>query len=286
MTSRPPEIASDGLITPVVGPWAEEKYELLRNYATMFATSMKEKWDSRVYIDLFSGPGKVLIRGTSRIVLASPLIALGIPVPFDCYIFCEKNAAFLAALRERVRTGYPSQAVRFLHGDANDLVGEILAAMPPYSRRQRILGFCFGDPYRLRDLHFSTIRDLAQRYMDFLILLPTGMDAGRNSQNYLKRGNSTIEGYVGTPDWREKWSEWKKSQGSHPRFDKFLTEFYWEQMKNLGYRYGERKDSVLVRSTDKRLPLYRLGFFSRHPLGEKFWREARKYGQPQGKLFD
>ena len=41
----------------------------------------------------------------------------------------------------------------------------------------------------------------------------------------------------------------------------------------------------LVRSTDKNLPLYHLAFFSRHPLGQKLWREAVKSSNPQRDLF-
>jgi hypothetical protein len=57
-------------------------------------------------------------------------------------------------------------------------------------------------------------------------------------------------------------------------------------MKKLGYHYGGVESSVLVRSTEKKLPLYRLGFFSRHRLGDKFWKEARKYSQDQRPLFE
>ena len=45
----------DNLYTPLVGQWSEEKYMLLANYAQVFATSMKDKWEDRVYVDLFAG---------------------------------------------------------------------------------------------------------------------------------------------------------------------------------------------------------------------------------------
>jgi len=79
-------LSDDGLIAPPVGPWGEKKYLLVRNYAQIFANSMKNKWDCRVYIDLFAGAGRSKIEGTSRIVLASPLLALGISDKFVCYL--------------------------------------------------------------------------------------------------------------------------------------------------------------------------------------------------------
>ena len=48
----------DGLITPNVGIWNEKKYKLVQYYAGIFATSMKNKWDCRTYIDLFAGAGR------------------------------------------------------------------------------------------------------------------------------------------------------------------------------------------------------------------------------------
>lgn len=63
----------DGLTTPEVGVWGERKYRLVGAYAQMFSASMKEKWDCRVYIDLFAGEGRSRFRGTNTIIPASPL---------------------------------------------------------------------------------------------------------------------------------------------------------------------------------------------------------------------
>jgi len=52
-------------------------------------------------------------------------------------------------------------------------------------------------------------------------------------------------------------------------------------MRKLGYIYSGIEETVLIRSTDKNLPLYRLAFFSRDKLGQKFWKEALKYSTNQ-----
>jgi hypothetical protein len=39
-------LPDDGLPTLEVGSWAEEKYNLLRHYASLFATSMKARWET------------------------------------------------------------------------------------------------------------------------------------------------------------------------------------------------------------------------------------------------
>jgi hypothetical protein len=44
---------------------------------------------------------------------------------------------------------------------------------------------------------FLTIEALAQRFMDFLVLIPSSMDANRNEQNYVQPRNKTLEKFVG-----------------------------------------------------------------------------------------
>lgn len=106
-------------MTPEVGEWGEEKYQLVRCYAQIFARSMKHDWESRVYIDLFAGAGRAILADSRRIVQSSPLLALGIDDPFDRYIFCEIDDDKLLALRKRVQKDYPSRNVRFVPGDSN-----------------------------------------------------------------------------------------------------------------------------------------------------------------------
>ncbi len=71
-----PAVPDDGLPAPEVGQWSLEKYRLVKIYATIFARSMKHKWQHRIYIDLFAGAGRSTIRDTGVTVESSPMIAL------------------------------------------------------------------------------------------------------------------------------------------------------------------------------------------------------------------
>jgi three-Cys-motif partner protein len=126
MAHELPTLLDDGLITEEIGDWGTDKYQLLRLYVQLFSASMRTKWDCRVYIDLFAGSGRARIKGTTRIVAASPLIALDIEPPFDQYIFCEKNKEKIDALQTRVCQDHPEAKAVFQPGDANELVGEVL----------------------------------------------------------------------------------------------------------------------------------------------------------------
>jgi len=129
-----PSLPDDGLLTPEVGAWGDRKYKLVSHFAGTFATAMKLKWDKRVYIDLFAGPGRVMLKGTDRIVAGSPLLALDVKDRFDKYIFCEQDLGRMEALKQRVRAAAPNADAAFISGDVNASVTDILKAMPCYGR--------------------------------------------------------------------------------------------------------------------------------------------------------
>jgi three-Cys-motif partner protein len=273
--------SSDGLAVAEVGAWAETKYALLAMYASMFATATKNRWRNRVYIDLFSGPGKALIRGTFRVVEASPLLALGVVDRFTHYVFCERDPDSLDALKKRVLAGWSDAAARFVAGDTNANVDIILSGMPTHSPGAGVISLCFADPWKLKNLKFTTVEALSARRVDFLVLIPTDMDANRNWKQYLRTADETVDEFLGTKTWRNRWEERRPKSQS---FGAFLAEEFCARMRGLGYEFGAIDHNVHVRSGGN-LPLYRLGFFSRHPLGEKLWRSALKYGVPQQDLF-
>lgn len=270
----------DGLVTPEVGAWGERKYRLVANYAQMFATSMKEKWDCRVYIDLFAGAGRARFRRTKTIIPASPLLALGIENPFDQYIFCEDDEEKLAALRTRVQRVNASASVAYISGDVNARVKKVLDAFPRARKGFRVLGFCFADPYMVRNLRFETLRRLSARYVDFLVLVPNYMDANRNLTRYLAENNAALDEFLGSKAWRQEWEKVQKRR----EFPRFLADFFGRQMKADGYLYKSLRETVQIRSDEKNLPLYLLMFFSRNELGYKFWKDSMKYSKDQREL--
>lgn len=238
---------------------------------------MKRKWH-RVYLDLYAGSGRARIEGTGRIVRTSPMRAMEIPDPFDQYVFCEKNPIRLEALRSRVEIEHQGMNVTFVAGDVNAQTGEILAKLPAPSRTRKVLAFCFADPFKLDDLKFDTIRHLSTRYMDFLILVPTDMDANRNMLRYSQTENKTLDAFFGDPDWR---IHWKKSELQGEPFWGFVLKQFASCMEALGYLDHAAEQAELIRSVEKNLPLYRLAFFSRHQLAARFWKEVKKYATPQ-----
>jgi three-Cys-motif partner protein len=272
------QLDNDRLPILEIGAWGEEKYRHVQLYASLFLKSMRTKWDALVYLDLFAGSGRSQIRGTRRIVNASPLLILGIPEAFDKYIFCEGDKNSAEALETRCRRDFSDRKVKVICGNANASVENIIAEMPRPGRNQKVLGFCFLDPFQMQNLYFSTIEMLSQRFMDFLVLIPSSMDANRNEQHYMHPRNKTLENFVGNPDWRTRWG---KEKASGKSFEHFVVEEFGRSMQTLSYIDPGLKEAIMIRSDDKNLPLYRLALYSKHKLGPKFWKETKKYSDPQ-----
>ncbi len=270
-------VSDDGLVCPKVGKWAEEKHGLVSFYAKLFSTGMKDKWDERVYIELYAGAGYSKIRDTSITIVGSPLQALTLEHPFDKYIFCEEQTDLLEALKARVKRIAPSADVSYVPGDCNEHVKEICSSIPLASREHTVLSLCFVDPCDI-GIKFETLSALSTRYVDFLVLLALHMDANRNYAHYIRPESVKVEELLGTKTWRDRWSV---AQSDAVPFPRFLAQEFANSMATLGYLPLPLYKMKEVRSDEKNLPLYHLALFSRSERAYKFWDEVLKYSTDQ-----
>jgi three-Cys-motif partner protein len=283
MTTTGIEWQDDGLPVIERGHWAEKKSRVVFNYMMMFSTGMKRKWRHRVYLDLYSGPGCVRLRSSSRIIMGSPLLALSVTDPFDRYVFCEQDiASFSALLKERTKNRFGHVDSRFIEGDCNSLIDRILEETSHGLRKEDILVFCFVDPSDI-GLHMSTLKHLARAFprIDFLVLLALFMDPNRNEQHYLNPSNRKVDNFLDDTAWREKWGGFKSRDLSFPRF---LSQQFCSAMYSEGYIQAAEGNTLEFRSDERNLPLYHLAFFSRHQRGYDFWKKGKTYAINQGSL--
>jgi three-Cys-motif partner protein len=241
----------DGLVVAEVGDWAEEKYLHVEYYAQMFAKAMKGKWDCRVYLELFSGPGRANLQGTASILDSAPLRALALDPGFDLYVYGELDGERLRALEARCHRAHPAARCAFIQGDVNATWPELLRSVQENARGGTYLTFCFVDPYACSDLAFSTLRGLADLYIDFLVLIPSFMDANRNCERYLEPGNEILDRFLGDRDWKHSWLSRAEPK---ERFGLFVADQFGARMQRLGFLYDGLADMKLIRSTDKNLP--------------------------------
>lgn len=270
-------VEDDGLICSEVGRWAEEKYRLLRLYDELFSTGMKNKWEQRVYIDLYAASGYARVRGTGTILKGSPILALTVPNQFDSYIFCEEQPSLLDALKARTERIAPSAKVTFVAGSCNDCVDQILAAIPKPSRSNKVLSLCLVDPFDF-GMKFATLQRLSAVFIDFVVLLAIGMDANRNYEHYVDGDSPKIDEALGNTEWRDRW---KASDLRRSNFRQFLAGEFSMSMQSLRFLGRSLSEMKLVRSDDKNLPLYYLALFSRDRTAYRFWDDVLKYGEDQ-----
>lgn len=276
-----PLLDDDGLMIDVVGTWAEDKYRLVSLYAAVFAKSMRPKWPTLVYLDLFAGAGRVKIKNTSRIYASSPIRVLDVEPHFDRFIFCEENSDRADALKHRCDRDYPNHDVHVLKGDVNEMMTEVLGKIPPHRPGHGTLSFCFVDPCKMSDLKFQTLAAFADLRMDFLVLIPSEMDAQRAVHRYLNPDNRVIEEFVGDAEWRERWAAEKKAG---TRFEQFIVEEFGRSMEGVNRIKPDLSNTYVMRNTVNRT-LYRLALYSRTELAGKFWRQTQKYANPNLELF-
>src|SRR3972149_881015 len=272
---------SDGLPVRCVGLWAKDKYFYLGRYFDIFTTSMRKVWRGELYyIDLFAGCGKCRVRETGEEIDGSALISLSIKYPFKIYLLFEVNPNAANALKERVKNSSYKDRVKIIPGDCNEKIDEIIAEIP-----QKSLSLAVVDPTGLH-IKFDTLQKLTKdRRIDLVITYPEGMDIKRNLSKYIKRPHSILDDYIGDKDWRILFPKNIKdiNQLTSAHIEKNLIDHYKKNLSKLSYKEIKSGDEILIKSSQKRLPLYYLLFASKHPLGYKFWKEISKIS-PTGQI--
>lgn len=258
------KLASDGLPLRCVGGWSKAKHYYLRRYIYAFTTGMRLKWRGQLYyIDLFTGPGKCRVRETEEEIDGSPLLALNSQFPFANYFFVELNREILNILSKRCKSHLLYERIRFIEGDCNEEIDEIMSEIP-----LRSLSLAFIDPTGLH-FKFSTIEKLATRKMDLIITFPDGMAINRNIKKFLEEESCPLDEVVGDRGWRQF------------KTGKEIIRYYRKKLQSLGYKEVKLGDEIPIKSIAKKLPLYCLLFASKHSLGYKLWKDIGKI-EPTG----
>ena len=259
------KLDSDGRIARCVGHWSEDKLFYMRRYASIFSTGMKNKWENRVYVDLFSGPGRSRVRPGGEFVDGSPLVAL--QLPFTHYFFCDLAADCTAALQARIsdRAEARGKSVEVFTGDSGTKVAEINAKIRALG--SNTLALAFVDPPALQ-ASLPLLRSLSTGInMDLLINCPIGMNMKRQYKHQLANDaqDSDLDAYYGGPSWR---SLPGVAQGTGVGAA-FLEHYKQKLRDELGYVYVG--DTETVKHHAKNTSLYVLILASRHRRGEEFW---------------
>jgi three-Cys-motif partner protein len=259
---------ADELIVDEVGAWASQKHARVQQYIEIASATRAKylpppSWHAGAsYIELFSGSGRSLIRGTTRIIDGSPLVAYRAAeasgVPFTAIHLNDADPARSAAVEERIRAlgGAP---VCYSH-PADVAVDQIVAALNP-----RGLHFAFLDPYNLEDLSFDIIRKLSKLKVDMLMHVSVH-DLQRNLDEYSRPGG-VLDTFA--PGWSTQVDS-KQSNSNSVRAA--LMEYWLSEIRKLG-KFPAKGVELIEGPRGQRL--YWLVFVSGHGLARKFWEAIR-----------
>jgi three-Cys-motif partner protein len=202
MSNKPIKVdPSDGLIVDEVGSWASEKHDRLKRYISI-SKGPRAKFlppnnaGGAGYIELFSGPGRSMIRDTNRIIDGSPIAAYRAAHSsgsrFSDLHFGDIDADNCAALTTRIKA--IGGAANSYVGAADNTVDQVVSSLNPAG-----LHFAFLDPYGLEALPFTIIEKLVKfPRMDMLIHV-SAHDLQRNMDEYSRVGG-VLDRFM--PGWR------------------------------------------------------------------------------------
>jgi three-Cys-motif partner protein len=262
-------LADDGHYLPLIKAHSLGKIQRHNYYAELFATSMRKKWPQLAYVGLYSGAGRARIENTGEIIETTAISAVRLPVPFDKYIFVDSDLECTQALAARIAAASPECDAAVLPGDVREIAPLVRHALPTFGPGNGLLSFCFVDPFAA-DLRFDTIRALSSFRMDFLVLLMLGWDARVNFRRYYDDHTSTRLGdLIDSPAWRE---EYRRATDKH--VVRFLLRKFDEAMVRLGYLPAAEDHYHRVTAVGKGVLQYVLVLYTKHPLGQQFWKQA------------
>jgi len=139
------------------------------------------------------------------------------------------------------------------------------------------LNLAFLDPEGL-ELKWATVEKLASlSRMDLIINFSTS----GIRRNYGAGNTAIIDAFFGTSDWKDRWDEFLRTERMTA-----LIEFYLSKLEPHGYKFNELEigEEIVSFRNSKNVEIYKLIFASKHPLGNKFWAQARKLIQSQRRL--
>jgi three-Cys-motif partner protein len=255
-----------------VGSWVPtQKHRLLTEY--LFATSGAwKKWPSRVFIDPFSGPGRVQVAGETVTRDGGAVIAWRAlaekQVPFTKMLVGDLAADRSHACESRLRAlGAP---VVSYTGPAIDTIKEMVAAVPRGS-----LAMAYVDPYNLELLAFSLLEEVAKlKKVDLAINFST-MDLQRNIEIEFDSERARFDAVA--PGWQE---DPAVRSASGRNFKLAFFNYWCNLIRALGFDYS--KEMPLI-TNNRGHGIYRIVFFARHDLPTRIWADVAR--GPNRQLF-
>ena len=262
------------------------KWSFLDEYGPVALKATTRKM-TRVYVDLFAGPGLNSLSGSGdgEIIEGSPLRALELrtadapPLSFtDAYLVnqvTEEDDALRRRIEQRIAAGrsrIPARRIHLLHGDANQVVYSILREVDP-----RAYVFVFADPNAPSDLPWRTIEALRRhrghQSVDLYMLFPSDMGLRRMMGYTIEQievNAPAMDLFYGGHEWRTCLPH-RRSEALRGDFIRCLEATYLTKLRTL----WAHADAICDVRREDGQRLYRMLFASDDPAGAAIGRWAK-----------
>jgi three-Cys-motif partner protein len=269
------------------GPWTERKLKCLRDYLcayrTIFTGNEKARYFRTWYVDAFAGTGS---RSAADLPLldidddaearayqdGSARIALGLPSPFDQYLFIEKSRRHAGELRRVITTDYTQLDNRceIRTGEANTEIRKWCAERD-WTKERAVV---FLDPYGMQ-VEWATIQILAAtKGIDLWYLFPGIARLLRLDGGFDEKWAARLDILLGTDAWRTRFFQKEMRTdlfGDIEKLERTATETAIESFihERLATCFGKNVGRGLILRNSKRSPLYFLCFAASNERGAK-----------------
>jgi three-Cys-motif partner protein len=265
MDSHPDLLVERGPHGRGVGRWVpEEKHFYLARYLDATREAQK-KFRQRVLIDPFCGPGRIQVEGEGFTRDGGSLAAFRQSMvsgaPFTQVLVGDIDGERSRA--NELRLAAAGATVKSYVGPAAKTVDEMVQAVPFGA-----LVLAYIDPYNLEHLSFSIIERLAKlQYVDFAVHFSL-MDLTRNIDMELDPKRDRFDHAL--PGWRSTVPADMLSKSSLPGW---FFNAWCQAVEALGFKVSGHMPLI---TDGKGRSIYRLVFFSRHPLPDRIWGEIAR----------
>lgn len=270
------------------GSWTERKLAVIEKYLNAYLTIMRGNERARhfttSYVDAFAGSGYRQRRGhadlvatslgddydATGLIAGSAVRALKLAVPFDQYMFIERDARALGNLKQHVPRRLESR-VTFVEGDANIELQALCVQWNKGDERAVV----FLDPYGLQ-INWNTLEQIANtKAMDLWMLFPVGIGVNRlltTQREPPEEWAKTLDRIFGTNDWREAFYRTDVQEGlfgTHQSTIKTsnlvgISEFMLDRLRTC---FAHVCDKYLVLTNSNNSPMFILLFAAAAPKG-------------------
>jgi three-Cys-motif partner protein len=271
------------------GPWTERKLKCLRDYLSayraIFTGNPRARYFRTWYVDAFAGTGsRSTVPGdtplldiyddteTQQYQEGSAKIAIGLPSPFDNYLFIEKSRRRVGELQSVIQSEFSQLHVRceFLAGDANAQLNKWCAARD-WSKERAVV---FLDPYGMQ-VDWTTVVTLAgTKGVDLWYLFPGIARVLRRDGDIPEAWKNRLDALFGTSAWQSRFFEKKRGQdlfGDIESVERIASETAIEGFihERLATCFGKNVGRSLILRNSKSSPLYFLCFAASNERGAR-----------------